>query len=69
MSCVRFNATGHYLGIAAEKLTLYKTDKKMPLLHTLEAHDEALTGFAFGADAKYLAAVSMDRHLTIYGPK
>lgn len=60
-----FDFSGQYLAIAADNIKIYST-KTWNEIKVISDHSAAVTDVAWGADAKWLASSSLDRHLNIY---
>ncbi|CEO99903.1 unnamed protein product (mitochondrion) [Plasmodiophora brassicae] len=63
---VRFDHTGHYLAIAGDSVRVIEVAKQWTPLVELEGHEKDITGACFGANAQFIASVSLDRHLNLY---
>jgi len=68
VNCVRFDSTGQYLSVAADSLQIYNFASKasLALACELKDHTQPVMGSCFGAHAKMLTSVSMDRTMKIY---
>jgi len=68
VNAVRFDSTGQYLVVGADKVAVYNFETKSQLGATVELndHEGAVMGVVFGQHARTLASVSMDRALKLY---
>jgi len=68
VNTVRFDGTGQYLAAGAENLQIFNFETKKELGSTVQLgdHTGAVMGACFGAHAKSIASVSMDRTLKLY---
>lgn len=68
VNSVQFDHSGQYLAIAADTLEVYNFETKTSLVQTvsLKDHAAAVLGVAWGANARTLASVSMDRTLKLF---
>lgn len=71
VNSVRFDSTGQYLAVGAEAVQVYNFETKSSLTSTvtLTDHTGDVMGVRFGANAKSMASVSMDRTLRIFKVK
>jgi len=68
VNAVRFDSTGQYLAVGANSVQVYNFATKSSLASTTELKDHSapVMGVCFGAHAKSMASVSMDRTLRLY---
>ena len=66
-SIVTFDKSGSYLAIGGTDVRVY-TAKKGTLLATLTDHTCSISGLAWGPDATFLAAASVDSTVKVFGP-
>eukprot|EP00928_Gymnodinium_smaydae_P008309 TRINITY_DN1302_c0_g1_i1.p1 TRINITY_DN1302_c0_g1~~TRINITY_DN1302_c0_g1_i1.p1 ORF type:complete len:499 (+),score=117.60 TRINITY_DN1302_c0_g1_i1:103-1599(+) len=68
VNSVRFDSTGQYLVVGADRVQVFNFVTKSQLGSTVELkdHEAEVMGACFGANAKSIASVSMDRTLKLY---
>lgn len=71
VNSVRFDQTGQYLAVGANKLQVFNFETKSSLAPTCELsdHQAPVMGACLGKHARTLASVSMDRTLKLYNIK
>jgi len=63
-----FDASGTYLAVAGQGINIYTT-KGWELVTAITEHKDEVSAAKFGVDASWLASVSKDRTLKIFGDK
>jgi len=67
-SSVEFDYSGTYLAVSGKEVRVF-LGKSLGHIATFGKHTGQVTEVKWGADAKFLASVSMDRNLKIWAPK
>jgi len=65
----KFDYSGSYLAVSGTEEVRVYMGKTFNHIATLKGHKDVVTDVQWGADAQFLASVSLDRHLKIWGSK
>lgn len=65
VSSVAFDYSGQYLAIGAGQQIEVQVAKEWTPLASLAVHSKAVTGLAWGSDARFLVSSSMDRTVKV----
>eukprot|EP00128_Syssomonas_multiformis_P018973 Colp12_sorted_trinity150504_noHs@27156 len=67
INSVDFDHSGNYLAFGGSDIRIYSASgKQFEPITSLTGHNQEITSVKFGASARYLASVSMDRNLKVF---